>query len=141
MVPTLPSSMEEIRASLTGVLAKIETLPIQEIGEQLRGTLEGTNRLTNATELQEAVRNLNATLAKTHQLAQTLNAQVAVEAGNTLREAQLTLANVNATLSPESSLYQDVQFLVQELAAAARSVRLMADYLERHPDALIRGKQ
>jgi len=141
VIPTLPSSMEEIRASLTGVLAKIEKLPIEEIGDQLRGTLEGTNRLTNSTELQEAVRNLNATLAKTHQLAQTLNAQVAVEAGNTLRDAQLTLSNVNATLSPESSLYQEIQLLVQELSAAARSVRIMADYLERHPDALIRGKQ
>ena len=30
--------------------------------------------------------------------------------------------------------------MLRELTAAARSIRVMADYLERHPEALIQGK-
>ncbi len=29
---------------------------------------------------------------------------------------------------------------LEELSAAARSIRIMAEYLERHPEALIKGK-
>ena len=30
--------------------------------------------------------------------------------------------------------------MLKELAGAARSIRVFADYLERHPEALLRGK-
>ena len=29
---------------------------------------------------------------------------------------------------------------LQEVSRAARSIRILADYLERHPEALVRGK-
>lgn len=39
-----------------------------------------------------------------------------------------------------SPAYQDMRRTMNELSAAARSLRLMMDYLERHPEALIKGK-
>ena len=35
---------------------------------------------------------------------------------------------------------KDLETLVEALSEAARSIRMLADYLERHPEALIRGK-
>ena len=35
----------------------------------------------------------------------------------------------------------DLPKLMQELTDAARSVRALADYLDRHPEALIRGRK
>jgi paraquat-inducible protein B len=57
-----------------------------------------------------------------------------------LRQAQTTLASVQRTIGPDSVLTNDAENLMQELTRAARSIRVFADYLDRHPEALIRGK-
>ena len=43
-------------------------------------------------------------------------------------------------MSKDSPLYHDLKRVLRDLADAARSIRVLADYLERHPDALIYGK-
>jgi paraquat-inducible protein B len=48
--------------------------------------------------------------------------------------------DANALLSPTSTVSTELRQLLIELRDAARSIRLMADYLEQHPEALIRGK-
>jgi paraquat-inducible protein B len=58
----------------------------------------------------------------------------------TLVQAKRTLEDISGTVSPDSALYGELKRTLTELADAARSIRVMADYLERHPDALIKGK-
>jgi paraquat-inducible protein B len=43
-------------------------------------------------------------------------------------------------IEPNSVLGQQLDSTLQEVSGAARALRLLADYLERHPEALIRGK-
>ena len=43
-------------------------------------------------------------------------------------------------IAPDTALYHDIKRAVTELSAAARATRDLADYLERHPEALIKGK-
>ena len=57
-----------------------------------------------------------------------------------LRQAQATLASIQRTIGPDSALTDGADNLMQELTRAARSIRVFADYLDRHPEALIRGK-
>ena len=57
-----------------------------------------------------------------------------------MRQAQATLASVQRTIGPNSALTDDAESLMPELTRAARSIRVFADYLDRHPEALIRGK-
>ena len=57
-----------------------------------------------------------------------------------LRQAQSTLASAEALVGNNSELRYDAIDLMRELTSAARSIRLFADYLERHPEALLRGK-
>jgi len=66
-----------------------------------------------------------------------------------LPELQATLAQAGRDLAlleknvlrEDSPIYHELARTLQELSTAARSIRLMADYLERHPDALIKGKR
>ncbi len=44
-------------------------------------------------------------------------------------------------MGPNSTLYTQLNELLSQLADAAQSIRLLADYLERHPEALISGKK
>ena len=63
-----------------------------------------------------------------------------VSARGTLVSAQGTLENTSNLTGPNSTQVQQLGNTLQEVSRAARSVRVLADYLERHPEALIRGK-
>jgi paraquat-inducible protein B len=59
----------------------------------------------------------------------------------TLRQATRALASAESLLSEQSPLRLRLLRMIDELTAAARSLRILADYLERHPEALLKGKQ
>jgi paraquat-inducible protein B len=63
-----------------------------------------------------------------------------VVAQGTLGSARGTLENTSNLTGPNSAQVQQVGSTLQEVSRAARSVRVLADYLERHPESLIRGK-
>jgi paraquat-inducible protein B len=62
------------------------------------------------------------------------------ELDRTLVSARGAIDNANTLIEPNSVLGQQLDSTLQEVSGAARSVRLLADYLERHPESLIRGK-
>jgi paraquat-inducible protein B len=64
-----------------------------------------------------------------------------VTAQGTLVGAQGTFDNTTSLTGPNSSQVQQLDSTLQEVSRAARSLRVLADYLERHPEALIRGKK
>ena len=94
----------------------------------------------------ELSRNLNTALDAAANLMINLDREVpAIAAGarGTTEEAQemlqlasKTLKNLEAMASREGEIGRTLE----ELRAAARSIRVMAEYLERHPEALIQGK-
>ena len=139
--PTIPGALEAIRADLTDLLNKLHNLPIEEIGKDLRSTVRGASELTNSEDLRQALRNLNNTLANSQQLTAQLNENTAPALEKTLNEAITTLTALQKNvLQEDSAIYFELTRTLTELSNAARSVREFADYLERHPDALIKGK-
>ena len=76
-------------------------------------------------DLQKAIVELDRTL---------VSARGAIDSGRG------TLENANKLIEPNSVLGAELGNTLQEVSRAARSVRVLADYLERHPEALIRGK-
>jgi paraquat-inducible protein B len=67
--------------------------------------------------------------------------QTLVTARGTLSSAQGTLDNTNNLTGPNSVQVQQLENTLREVSGAARSVRVLADYLEQHPEALLRGKK
>jgi paraquat-inducible protein B len=66
--------------------------------------------------------------------------QTLASAHGTFGNADRTLGNVDKVLAPDSVLGEQLGSTLQEVNNAARGLRVLADYLERHPEALIRGK-
>jgi paraquat-inducible protein B len=67
--------------------------------------------------------------------------QTLVAARGTLVSARGTLTNTASLTEPNSVQLQQMNSTLQEVSRAARSLRVLADYLERHPEALLRGKK
>jgi paraquat-inducible protein B len=139
-IPTIPAPLQLITARVNQLLSKIETVPIEKIGQDLGDTLQNVKNLTASAELRQAIRDLDATLKETRELAQNLNMNVAPAITATLDQAQQTLVSVESTLGKDSPLQYEIREAMEELGDAARALRVLLDYLERHPDALIFGK-
>ncbi|MGD9089814.1 MAG: MlaD family protein [Desulfobacterales bacterium] len=139
-LPTIPAPMQIITARVNELLNKLETVPIEKIGKDLGDTLQNVKSITESAELLEAVRALDETLQETRALAKNLNANVVPAITQTLDQAQQTLVSVEGTLGKDAPLQHELRQALNELGEAARSLRVLLDYLERHPDALIFGK-
>jgi paraquat-inducible protein B len=117
-LPTEPSGLQSLQESINRIVARIDKLPIEQIGK-----------------------NTQQALADAGTLMQSLNTQVVPQAKSTLSAAQATLNSANSALAPDSTLQQDTSDAIRELARTAASFRALSDYLQRHPEALLRGKQ
>lgn len=146
-LPTVPAPLAMITASLNQLLNKLEKLPLEEIANSLKKTVQGAERLVNSADLKQAIVKLNETLNNTDRFTENLNKAVmpqlssaVAQLNDTLVQTEKTLADIGTTVNPDSPLYRELRRAMKELGDAARSIRVMADYLERHPDALIYGK-
>ena len=110
------------------------------ISEELQTTLKGASAITNSAELQRAIAELAVLLRQIRETVSGVDKGVLPELTATLKEAQTTLKQVGGVVSENSTLYAELNRMVRELSSAARSIRDMADYLERHPEALLKGK-
>ena len=113
VLPTIPTAIDAITTGVTDILNKIAAMPLEQIGQDLGGAVKRTRELLESNQIEGAIANLNATLAETQAFARSFN----------------------TVITPQ------VESMLRELKNASRSIKAMADYLERHPEALIKGKQ
>ena len=141
-----PDLASELEMSEVGY-AQLPTIPSQMA--QLARSIERLSLDQLVTNVQEAVASLTA-LLQSGELKGTL-----VEMNGAMKEARLLAANLNRRVGPIADGLEDtlsiasedspVRFelnqALRELTAAARSIRGLAEQLERNPDALLRGKR
>jgi len=80
-------------------------------------------------------------LTQITELSYKLNHDLEPKLSGTLEQTESTLLTIQNTLKDDSPLQQDLQITLREFAKAARSIKSLTDYLERHPESLIRGKK
>jgi paraquat-inducible protein B len=130
--PVVPGKMENIELQLKSILEKFDKMPVEEIGNDLKKTLE----------------TLDNTLRSADRALTRVDAETLPEAKKTLEDLRraLTAAErvLNSTdktlLGPDAPAQQELRDALKEIAGAAREIRVLADYLERNPEALLRGK-
>jgi paraquat-inducible protein B len=138
-IPTLPSVVEEFQKDAKEIMAKLKRLPLEKIGEELLGTAQGTNRLVNSQDLKDTLRSMNHALQGLHQLSQTADREIAKLTAS-LDKSLSSATKILEQIEPGSPMVVDTARALEELAASARSIRALSDYLERHPEALLHGK-
>jgi paraquat-inducible protein B len=117
---------------------------LNEVMRNLNGVLANINQATAGPQLHEAIVSLNRVLTHldrlTVQTQPNLN-QLLKSLRATSDDAQRTLALIQQRAGGSEPSSTDLPQLMSELSQAARSVRELADYLDRHPDALLRGRK
>ena len=163
-IPTLPTALERAQDVATQVLAKLQELDLKALVESATQAVEGVNRLVSAPAFKSAARSIEQTMPKVEEalasirsLTTTLDVniktlsgdlqQTSAEARQTLKQAstamqqlETTVTSMQAFVATDSPTFYEMSKSLRELSAAARSLRLLANYLERNPRALIFGK-
>jgi len=123
--PTEPGTLVELQATLMNISKKIESMPLQQIGENLRVALQSLNR----------------TLMGMEQAVKRMDKDVAPAAKAALEDARRLLGTADKTLASDAPLQQDLRNSLRDLSKAAQSLRQLTELLERQPESLIQGKK
>lgn len=115
-IQELRKTLSELNRRLPALLAKVDTAAVS--ARNVAGQLD-RNLPTILEEMEKTVKS----------------------AQEALQQTTVTLDRVGETARDDSPFMHQLNELAAEVAAAARSMRVLADYLQQHPEALLRGKR
>jgi len=116
-LPTTPGSFDRLQEQLTGIVDKLDRIPLEAIGKHLDSTIARLDRTLRQVD-EATLPQFNATLAG----------------------AQGTLGTAQQAIATDAPLQQNLAQTLAEMQRAARSLRALTDYLGVHPESLLRGK-
>jgi paraquat-inducible protein B len=123
-MPSVDGGLNALADKLGDIATKLDQVPVDQLSAQLLKTLQ----------------EFQGTLRGTSALVGHLNDDVAPEVTAALGSARQALKAVESTLSDASPLQNDLRDTLKQLSRSARTLADLSDYLEQHPESLIRGK-
>lgn len=143
MVPdAAPARVERVDSQLQ--IPSAPSVDVTQILQSVHNILRHIDSATAGPELTHAIKELDRTLTHLDAITGAVEPQMQPLI-DSLRQsaeaAQRTLEQASNVLGSNTAQGTDLPQMMQELTDAARSVKALADYLDRHPEALIRGKK
>jgi len=156
-IPTVPTVLQRAQSALGEIIGDIQAAKLAPLIENATRAVEGISRLVNLPDTERAFASLDETIASMNEAMVALKTaslsldKRAVEIGGNvgqfssdmhvaLAQMKTTLKTVDGFVEPASPLSVRLNSTLEEISNAARSVRILADYLERNPAAIVRGR-
>jgi len=163
-IPTVTTGFERIEEEAYGLIAELGALRLDTLVTVATEAFARIGQLAATPEMTAAIQALPGTLQRLDSAVADLQSFVARidttltpmgnEVTRTAEQATLTLQRLDSTLSdvdavlgnaggllePESPLYIRYERAMTDLGDASRALRDLADYLQRNPSALLRGR-
>jgi paraquat-inducible protein B len=134
VIPSSGGGIDNILNAASDIAAKLGRLPLDEIGANLNNTLRSaTGTLGSVQELAtKADSSLTPALARLPAVMTALQEAVT--------RATRTFGSLDSSYGKDSQFNRELERAMSQVGDTARSIRLLADYLDRHPEALVRGR-
>jgi paraquat-inducible protein B len=124
-LPTASGSFDGMATRIARIVDRVDQVPIDSIGQNL----------------DEVLVTLRGTLDEIGSFAGAAKEDLMPSLASSLEKLEATLQSADSMIAPDAALPRELERLIIDLAEAARSIRLLADRLEEHPEELLRGKQ
>lgn len=138
----LPQIPVATGGDIASIVERINKVPIERIAQNALDTTHNLATLTSSPKLKDAIVQLDAALKQIHGVTAKAGPQVPV----LIKSLRRAAADLDGTAKSADHILSGtatqngVADTVQEITEAARAVRSLADYLDRHPEALLRGR-
>jgi paraquat-inducible protein B len=156
-IPSVRSPFAEIQEQFHDIADNFIDMDVDDLLGSLRATLDGMNQFMTSEQLQglpgdvdRMVDNLDLTLESVRSLTETVEASIgpledhvasaAENAERSMEDVDQTLESLRGVMGPDAPLIVSLVGTLQELEAAARSLRRVSDLIERDPSILVRGR-
>jgi paraquat-inducible protein B len=141
-LPTVPGAFADVQPQVADIVARLSRVRFDEIGSDVQETLKSLTKATTA--LQATLGSADSTIKQLTPEAQAAIADMRkalASANQTLAAAQATLHSAETNLTDaQAPLQRNANQALAELQRAAQALRVLADYLQRHPETILRGK-
>jgi paraquat-inducible protein B len=145
--PDIEASLNELKAVLKDARGLVQNVNanVGPLTDNLNGTISDARKLMNDAdlELKSLTGKAKTTLDDYGKLARHVDAKVDSLSNSAIAAmdaAKSAIKSIDGLVGEDSPTRADLDTTLQELSGAARSLRILADYLEQHPDAIIKGK-
>ena len=143
--------VKELRSAIKGIDDLVNS-------PELKGTVAGLDKLVNSPELEASITSLHnaldsfdAAMGSTRRVMDSVDGEIgpavaqlresANRVGEVLEKTEGLLNELKGALGEDSQLRVHTTTTMNEISKAARSLRVLSDYLQTHPEALIKGKK
>lgn len=147
VLPTIPNTVEEITATVKRLLDRFNSLQLEETLVDIREAARQVNAMIGSASLESAIDNIDKSFAEFRKVTSDMNDgtlpklnTILDQARQSLAQGEKVLATADAVLGEGVPVVYNLNNLLLELQEAARAMEALADYLERHPDAIVFGK-
>ena len=144
------SGSADLTGALSEVAAKLNQIPFEQIGDHLNHLLASADETIGSPDMRQAVHSLAVTLANAQDLSAKANTNltpalqrlpdISSQLQSAVAHTNAFMTSLNAGYGQNSDFQRNASHVLDEVNDAARSIRLLADFLERHPEALLEGK-
>ena len=134
VLPSQGGGLDNILVAASDIAGKLDRLPLDQIGQNLNGALRSASGAMNSVQdlVKKADAGLTPTLKRLPEITASLQEAVA--------KAGRTAGSIEASYGSNSQFGRELERAMTQVGDTARSIRLLADFLDRHPEALIRGR-
>jgi len=136
-IPTAPSPLEKLQETL-------QQIPLAELAQKTVTAIEKIEDLLSSNDIQDAFGNLNTRMKELEVVTKNLDSKtdgLAKEFKVASAQLTTTLKTLQSTLEQSDPLLGKTSAAMDEVSNSARALRRLADYLEQHPESLLRGKR
>jgi paraquat-inducible protein B len=133
------SDIDSLTRSAGRVMDAVAAIPFKDIGDHISALTQNLDNLTGSADTKAAVKSLNQTLTSLNRIIDSADQQMPAlltSLNNAAEAAHRTLD----VLGGQGGRGTDLRGLLHELEEAARSIRALADLLQAHPEALVKGR-
>jgi paraquat-inducible protein B len=148
VLPSQPGGLDGITTAMADIAAKLDRIPFEEIGNNLNSTLKSLNDTVGGPELKSAIASLSKTMKDMNHLVHEADTDltpalqrlptIAGELQSTIEGARDALGS--SGYGANSEVQRNLSRMLDQVGDAARTIRLLADFLDHHPGALIWGR-
>ncbi|HEX4422253.1 MAG TPA: MlaD family protein [Kofleriaceae bacterium] len=125
VVPTERGGTDQIQDQVESIVAKIDKIPFEAIGGDVRDATHAATSL---------IGHLDRDVVPSAQ-------QLVGQAGAAMLALRESLTALRDNVAaPDSAIQQTTRATLEQLENAARSLRGLADYLQHHPESILRGR-
>jgi paraquat-inducible protein B len=156
-IPTLKTTFEEAQSAAAKIISQLDKIQLDQLVATTNRTIAAIGDLARSPDIRSALVSLNQTATSLGDTARSVrdltdhvDRQVGPMAASmekgahdidiAVRQAQMALDHIQSELQPDAPLVYRANQALENVSAAARSLRELGDYLQRNPSAIVRGR-